>query len=230
MGCHLPLRAFRAVRSAGPLDWEPIMFPEIARDEVFRLETRRLWLRWPTMADAFDGPEPKAMSMQRADGGLDLSGSACVACWRATNEAGRALHLTAEDKQSRTGIGSIHLGFGEDGRGLLALHLLPRHFGDGRAAEAIQAVVHSTFLIRATTLITATASSQDVCRRKTLEDCGFHLVETHTGTVAPERSIAPDRYMIRRSEWAARQGWSVPISTPSLRRFAPSPACWSMPA
>ncbi len=23
------------------------MFPEIARDEVFRLETRRLWLRWP---------------------------------------------------------------------------------------------------------------------------------------------------------------------------------------
>ena len=28
------------------------MFPEIARDEVFRLETRRLWLRWPHPADA----------------------------------------------------------------------------------------------------------------------------------------------------------------------------------
>ena len=28
------------------------MFPEIARDEVFRLETRRLWLRWPRAADA----------------------------------------------------------------------------------------------------------------------------------------------------------------------------------
>jgi RimJ/RimL family protein N-acetyltransferase len=27
------------------------MFPEIARDEVFRLETRRLWLRWPRVAD-----------------------------------------------------------------------------------------------------------------------------------------------------------------------------------
>jgi hypothetical protein len=28
------------------------MFPDIARDDVFRLETRRLWLRWPRVADA----------------------------------------------------------------------------------------------------------------------------------------------------------------------------------
>ena len=28
------------------------MFPEITRDDVFRLETRRLWLRWPRARDA----------------------------------------------------------------------------------------------------------------------------------------------------------------------------------
>ncbi len=28
------------------------MFPELARDDVFRLETRRLWLRWPRESDA----------------------------------------------------------------------------------------------------------------------------------------------------------------------------------
>ncbi len=28
------------------------MFPEITRDDVFRLETRRLWLRWPRAKDA----------------------------------------------------------------------------------------------------------------------------------------------------------------------------------
>lgn len=28
------------------------MFPEITRDDVFRLETERLWLRWPRAADA----------------------------------------------------------------------------------------------------------------------------------------------------------------------------------
>jgi len=28
------------------------MFPEIARDDIFRWETERLWLRWPRAADA----------------------------------------------------------------------------------------------------------------------------------------------------------------------------------
>ena len=28
------------------------MFPELTRDDVFRLETRRLWLRWPRIADS----------------------------------------------------------------------------------------------------------------------------------------------------------------------------------
>ena len=28
------------------------MFPDYFRDDVFRLETQRLWLRWPTAADA----------------------------------------------------------------------------------------------------------------------------------------------------------------------------------
>ena len=28
------------------------MFPDMARDDVFRLETPRLWLRWPRICDA----------------------------------------------------------------------------------------------------------------------------------------------------------------------------------
>ena len=28
------------------------MFPDIAKDDVFRLETSRLWLRWPRLRDA----------------------------------------------------------------------------------------------------------------------------------------------------------------------------------
>ncbi len=28
------------------------MFPDLFRDDVFRIETRRLWLRWPTARDA----------------------------------------------------------------------------------------------------------------------------------------------------------------------------------
>ena len=28
------------------------MFPDLTRDDVFRIETRRLWLRWPRARDA----------------------------------------------------------------------------------------------------------------------------------------------------------------------------------
>ena len=28
------------------------MFPDIVKDDVFRIETKRLWLRWPRLADA----------------------------------------------------------------------------------------------------------------------------------------------------------------------------------
>ncbi len=29
----------------------PPLFPDVTRDDVFRLETRRLWLRWPRVSD-----------------------------------------------------------------------------------------------------------------------------------------------------------------------------------
>jgi len=35
----------------GPPDRSKTMFPDLTRDDVFRLETRRLWLRWPRLAD-----------------------------------------------------------------------------------------------------------------------------------------------------------------------------------
>src|SRR5919112_4375433 len=37
--------------SQGPTGSEHKMFPDLTRDDVFRLETRRLWLRWPRHAD-----------------------------------------------------------------------------------------------------------------------------------------------------------------------------------
>ena len=36
----------------GPTDRSKTMFPDLTRDDVFRLETRGLWLRWARLADA----------------------------------------------------------------------------------------------------------------------------------------------------------------------------------
>ena len=43
--------SFPGLESARP-DRSRTMFPDLTRDDVFRLETRRLWLRWPRLADA----------------------------------------------------------------------------------------------------------------------------------------------------------------------------------
>ena len=42
------------------------MFPDLTRDDVFRLETRRLWLRWPRAADAAGSPpSPRGQRWRR---------------------------------------------------------------------------------------------------------------------------------------------------------------------
>src|SRR4051795_4801193 len=48
VGRHLP---FVVWRPQGRPDRSRTMFPDLTRDDVFRLETRRLWLRWPRLAD-----------------------------------------------------------------------------------------------------------------------------------------------------------------------------------
>jgi hypothetical protein len=41
------------------------MFPDLTRDDVFRIETKRLWLRWPRVQDA--------AAMQRLAGDKDVA-------------------------------------------------------------------------------------------------------------------------------------------------------------
>jgi hypothetical protein len=48
-GRRVPFVIYGPLR--GPLTGD-FMFPDLARDDVFRLETPRLWLRWPRICDA----------------------------------------------------------------------------------------------------------------------------------------------------------------------------------
>lgn len=86
------------------------MFPEITRDEVFRIETMHLWLRWPVFADAEalahivdqDCHEPRAPETQP-----ERLRTAIVR-WRAEMEAGSALHLMLAPKGGGPAIGIVH--------------------------------------------------------------------------------------------------------------------------
>ncbi len=41
------------------------MFPDLTRDDVFRIETKRLWLRWPRIQDAVPSSGSPASRMWR---------------------------------------------------------------------------------------------------------------------------------------------------------------------
>lgn len=87
------------------------MFPEITRDEVFRIETRRLWLRWPTFADVNDLAE-FAVDCARwgaLESGQPGNAMRLIRSWRSASAAGRGLHLLLIPKPSpRRPIGYVH--------------------------------------------------------------------------------------------------------------------------
>ena len=92
------------------------MFPDYFRDDVFRLETQRLWLRWPTAADA-TGIEKLAGEREIAEftariphpyprGGAE----GFVLAARTANAEGRGLHLALALRQKPgVAIGMVSL-------------------------------------------------------------------------------------------------------------------------
>ena len=98
------------------------MFPDLLRDDVFRLETRRLWLRWPRAADAaliasLEGEQDMAeMTAYRPHPYPPGAAAEFVLKARADNMGGDALVLALAPK-ARPGdiIGAIALEAGVAG-------------------------------------------------------------------------------------------------------------------
>ena len=67
------------------------MFPDIIREDIFRLETRRLWLRWPVLADA-----PDAAGFLGSDGTPESASGDPFAAAQIAAEVARAAALLAE--------------------------------------------------------------------------------------------------------------------------------------
>ena len=89
------------------------MFPEITRDEVFRIETPRLWLRWPGLADASTLAAVMAKECREAGSRLALANvqalEPIIMHWRQDMEAGRAFHLALVPKTgARLPVGMVH--------------------------------------------------------------------------------------------------------------------------
>lgn len=197
------------------------MFPELTRDDVFRLETRRLWLRWPRAADvpAF----------------VDLASDPSVALWtariphpytreaaenfvlraRSANGEGLALALAlALRSRPQEAIGGVELTPDAAGAARLGYWLGQPFRGQGYMAEAIEALTSMIYGLTELAAIEAEArtdneASLGVLRRLGFVEAGRRLVE------APARRASFDCLVMRLERRAFLAGAGAPPPAPA---------------
>lgn len=203
------------------------MFPELVRDDVFRIETRRLWLRWPTAGDAeavtdFAADKTVAeMTSSVPHPYPDGEAARCIETWRSANASGQAQHLVLTLKDGhRRAFGCV--GFKPTPAGLtLGYMLAPARSGQGYATEAAQAMVDAAFTLTREPQLHASARVVNPASRRVLEKCGFRYEGT-TLHHAPARGgmLSCDVFRLDRRTWVSLKQWRMP--TLSTRPSAPA--------
>jgi RimJ/RimL family protein N-acetyltransferase len=158
------------------------MFPDIARDDVFRLETKRLWLRWPRLADAaaierYSAKWEVARYTARIPHPYPKGGAEHFVCAaREANALGRdlTLVLTPISAWDRA-IGAVSLERRAD-RLTLGYALAPAVWGRGFATEAVRAIVDVAFELTAAAAIEASVRPENLASRRVVEKAGFSRV------------------------------------------------------
>jgi RimJ/RimL family protein N-acetyltransferase len=186
------------------------MFPDLAKDDIFRLETARLWLRWPRAADA--------AAFQRFCSLWDVArytariphpyppGSAerFIYAAREGNAAGRDLCLAITPKKGkREVVGSLTLESRGADRLTLGYALAPEAWGKGLATEASRAMVETGFALTNAVEILATVGVENEASRRVLAKCGFEHVSTGLRG-APARGGLVESHNLR----LTREAWS----------------------
>jgi RimJ/RimL family protein N-acetyltransferase len=204
------------------------MFPDIARDDVFRLETKRLWLRWPRVADA--------KAIERYSSRLEVAKMTAriphpyppgeaerfIFTAREANAVGRDLILViAPIRGKREPIGMLSLESRLQGRLTLGYALAPEVWGKGLATEAALAAIDAGFSLTSAVEMLATAHIENPASRRVLEKCGF----VHSGTGlegAPARGgmVPCDRFRLERAAWTSRRAPAIIDATPSPEQRA----------
>lgn len=156
------------------------MFPDLTRDDVFRIETRRLWLRWPTAKDRdailklAGDPSVSAMLARVPHPLAAPAVDAFLLQARSQNAAGTALTLALAPRAapgSLVGVISIEGRAGAPPE--LGYWLGRPYWGSGLMAEAVTALCHAFFAYTGGTELAASARTVNPASRRVLEACGF---------------------------------------------------------
>lgn len=200
------------------------MFPELTRDDVFRLETRRLWLRWPRMADA---PAILRLAGEKAVAEMTASiphpyPAEAVEPFIFAMRKGNALgdHLVlAVTPRSRPNelIGMIGAHRQASGRPFIGYWLGTPHWGKGLATEAVQSLIDTLFSLSDIKAIEADTRVINPASRRVLEKSGFRQEGSFLKSLPARGGLFPcEQFRLDRSTWAALKSWGTTGWTPAL--------------
>src|SRR5271157_3041159 len=186
------------------------MFPDLARDDVFRLETARLWLRWPRASDAaaihrFCSLWEVARFTARMPHPYPPgSAERFIYAAREANASGRDLTLVmTPTKGKREVVGSISLESRGADRLTLGFALAPESWGKGLATEAAKAMIKTGFALTPAVEILASAALENAAARRVMEKCGVEIVSTGPkGAPARGGLIECHDFRLTRGAWA----------------------------
>lgn len=191
------------------------MFPDLTRDDVFRIETRRLWLRWPTARDAeavsrlagdpvvarMTAPIPSPLPLHEAE--------AFVLRARAGNTAGEGLIMALCRRASPAqAVGIISIEARPEAEAPHLGYWLGRpSWGEGLMTEAAEAMVEAYFAYAGGRALASSVALDNPASRRILEGCGF--VPAGPGaffSVARGETVAADAFRLDRAGWLDRRG------------------------
>ena len=186
-----------------------LKFPDLTCDDIFRLETKRLWLRWPRATDsgavaAFAGlTEVARMTANIPHPYPPREADRFILMARAENAAGAALHLAVVQKiASRPVIGLVSAVMTETGEAEIGYALSPQAWGKGFATEAVKTVVDAVFSLTDTPCIRANSRLGNFASRRVLEKTGFTYVDTGLDLLPARGGLhSCDRFRLGRQEW-----------------------------
>jgi RimJ/RimL family protein N-acetyltransferase len=195
------------------------MFPDLTRDDVYRLETARLWLRWPRIADAntmqvLAGEKAVAAMTARIPHPYPVGeAERFIYATREGNAAGSQFTLAITSKSHGGALlGMVGVFPGHDGRAEIGYWLGMPYWGKGYATEAAQAIIDAAFTWTQLQSISAGVFLANNASRRVLEKCGFQS-DGLMLCKAPARggSVHADRMALSRRNWAGLKGWRAPV-------------------
>lgn len=194
------------------------MFKDITRDDVYRIETRRLWLRWPRLSDA------AAIAHYVSDNQIaKMTGR--IPHPYPPADADRFIFTTRDANADGKGLGLVVTRLGAPADIIGAIGLSPTdkegvlefgywigvpHWGQGYAKEAALAFVDAGFSLSHASAHVATVKPENPASMRVLEHCGFVKTgESERFMPARGKSEPVIEFALTRDNWNATHHWST---------------------